>query len=64
MKYELNKRQEIQYIDVTILRNKGTDKDTIFKLIIEKQFYLKKIDNFYKKFNKRAPYETFLTELF
>lgn len=30
MKYELNKRQEIQYIDVTILRKKGTDKETLY----------------------------------
>lgn len=30
MKYELNKRQASQYMDVTILREKGTDKETLY----------------------------------
>lgn len=30
MKYELNKRQESQYMDVTILREKGADKETLY----------------------------------
>lgn len=30
MKYELNKRQASQYMYVTILREKGADKETLY----------------------------------
>lgn len=39
MKYKI-KRQEIQYMDIKILRKKRTGTDTIFKAIMGEQFLI------------------------